>query len=212
MAKRPIFVPDPSGESLAKEIEVEFQWFPGFSISQKQKSIRALHAASKVAPLLEISSKSSEVIGRRLSAFALGTEVAGCTIPLECAFQGSKVFENGGPFVDLHSSSPLDAKRDSRLRESGLLVRFQLENQNFPLEPKTFFYDWLYISTCVAQPDILEQITKFGGFTDIEFNPKKSINCQARSAALLVALIQSGMLTKAMQSPTHFASIVYSPR
>ena len=37
-----------------------------------------------------------------------------------------------------------------------------------------------------------ERVLEYAGFTDIEFNPKKSLNCQARSCALYVALTQSG--------------------
>jgi len=34
-------------------------------------------------------------------------------------------------------------------------------------------------------------------FTDIEFNPKRSFNCQARSCALFVALARKGLLGEA---------------
>ena len=33
-------------------------------------------------------------------------------------------------------------------------------------------------------------------FTDIEFNPKKSINCQARSVAIFVSLYKANLLNK----------------
>jgi len=209
MAKRPIFVPKISSASLVEERDVDFVWFPGFSLAQKQRSIDSLHVAAGVSPLLEISSKSPDALGRNMSAFALPVAFGDGTMPLECAFQGSKVFASGGPFVDLYAARPLDAKRDTRLRESGPLVRFQFENTSFPLEPKTFFYDWLYVSACARQPTILQRLTAFGGFTDIEFNPKKSLNCQARSAAILVSLLHAGTLTEALRSPAAFATIVY---
>lgn len=47
-------------------------------------------------------------------------------------------------------------------------------------------------------------------FTDIEFNPKKSLNCQARSAAIFVSLERSGLLQQALSSPAHFKEIVYN--
>ena len=64
----------------------------------------ALHEAAKSKgyfPLLEVSTKSEVVLGQRLSAFNLKakSDMIG-EIPLECAFQGSKVFENGGPYTD----------------------------------------------------------------------------------------------------------------
>lgn len=48
-----------------------FEWYPGFAVSQKQKSIKSLHNAIIKADVnakpLEISTKSTEAIGIRLS-------------------------------------------------------------------------------------------------------------------------------------------------
>jgi hypothetical protein len=41
-------------------------------------------------------------------------------------------------------------------------------------------------------------------FTDVEFNPHRSINCQARSAALFLSLMKRGDLEGALQSPDAF--------
>lgn len=43
---------------------------------------------------------------------------------VETAFQGSKVFEKGGPYVDLLNGTSRDAKKDMRLKESGNLIEF----------------------------------------------------------------------------------------
>jgi hypothetical protein len=51
-----------------------FEWHPGFSKSQAQKSIASLHCAAAeagIAPVLEISSKSPDPLGVSLSAFNL---------------------------------------------------------------------------------------------------------------------------------------------
>ena len=73
MAKRLVYTPQSGG--LVKKDNVEFKWYPGFSLQQKQRSIAALHAAAenklKLTPFLEISSKSPLGIGRKLSAFNL---------------------------------------------------------------------------------------------------------------------------------------------
>ena len=69
-------------------------------------------------------------------------------IKLELAFQGSKVFERGGPFTDIYANGEKEigkAKRDPRLKESGALIGC-FEGVDFPTEPKTVFYDWLYCS------------------------------------------------------------------
>ncbi len=52
-----------------------FEWYSGFAVSQKQKSIKSLHNAILKADVnakpLEISTKSMEAIGIKLSAFNL---------------------------------------------------------------------------------------------------------------------------------------------
>jgi hypothetical protein len=98
---------------------------------------------------------------------------------VECAFQGSKVFEDGGPFTDMFAMAPRDAKRDERLQTSGRLIGFRFMERDWALEPQTAFYDWVYISALIARKDLAEGLSKYSAFTDIEFNPEKSINCQA---------------------------------
>ena len=58
---------------------------------------------------------------------------------------------------------------------------------DFPLEPKTVFYDYIYINAVkyTFSLDEIKQITNYTHFTDIEFNPKKSINTQAKSVAII---------------------------
>src|SRR5260221_9853092 len=145
MAERPIFIPSPDTPELVKEVSCRIVWNPGFAPVQKKKNIKALHEAAAVAgysPLLEVSTKSEEKLGQHLSAFHLKVH-SGLLgdIPLECAFQGSKVFEGGGPYTDLYSAEARAAKRDPRLHSSGQLIAFKFENVCFPLEPKTVFYD-----------------------------------------------------------------------
>src|SRR5262249_26969754 len=149
----------------------------------KKKNIAALHKAAEkkgLAPLLEISSKSEREVGRKLSAFNLTTAINNAEVTIESAFQGSKVFELGGPFVDLYFSSSKEAKNDSRLKNSGKLVSFRFQGQDFPLSPTTAFYDWLYISALFPHREWLQRVQRCAGFTDIEFNPERSLNCQAR--------------------------------
>lgn len=214
MAERPIFVPTAAHDGLVREILFEFEWHPGFALSQKQKNVDALHDAARAAgyaPLLEISTKSARKSGQHLSAFHLkvNSEAHG-EIPLECAFQGSKVFAQGGPFTDLYGRDPRDAKRDSRLKESGALTAFRFEGFTFPLEPKTVFYDWLYITSLYPHREWCKRLDHFFGFTDIEFNPYRSINCQARSCALFLSLMKRDRLDEATKSPRDFLRVISS--
>ncbi len=212
MAKRPVFIPAPDEPTLVKIAQFELAWSPGFAVVQKKKNIRALHEAAAshgYAPLLEISTKSDEKLGRHLSAFHLKIRSSLGEIPLESAFQGSKVFEHSGPHADLYNVEPRVAKRDPRLQASGNIVGFDFEGYRFPTEPKTAFYDWLYINAIVEHRDWLKpRLARYAGFTDIEFNPERSINCQARSCALFAALLSTNLLGEAVQSPGAFLELL----
>jgi len=215
MAERPIFVPSRDAPGFVREIPFTIPWASGFAPVQKKKNIKALHAAAAInglAPLLEISTKSDELAGQRLSAFYLKIHSEIGEIPMECAYQGGKVFEKGGPYTDLYTVDPREAKRDTRLRNSGRLVRFEFGGHKFPLQPPTVFYDWLYM--CAIYPHrgwLIDRLTHkvcYAGFTDIEFNPRRSINCQARSCALFIVLMQDGLLDDAVRSPESFIAIM----
>lgn len=214
MAKRPIFVPISDGQldQLVYEVEFEFVWSPGLAPSQKKKNIVALHAAGSKAgysPILEISTKSENDLGLRLSAFHLSVEndIHG-RIPLESAFQGSKVFEHGGPFTDMLGKSGWDLKKDPRLKESGPLRGFKYEGIHWELEPKTAFYDWLYLHALHLVGDARQGLSRYAAFSDIEFNPEKSINCQARTCALYVTLQKRGILESALRDRSFFLTLL----
>jgi uncharacterized protein DUF6977 len=213
MAKRPVFLPTSTEAGLVRRIDLGITWHSGFAPSQKKKNVKALHdAASRIgyAPILEISTKSDDVLGYRLSAFNLKIETDDYgIIPLECAYQGSKVFEQGGPYSDLCFNDPRAAKKDVRLTTSGRLIAFDFLGERFPLTPKTAFYDWLYVTSLTPQREIMfGRIEKYAGFTDIEFNPEKSINCQAHSCALFVSLIKNSLLEAAVRSPDAFIAVL----
>jgi len=217
MAKRPIFMPDPGGQ-LVREQEIDFRWYPGFSIQQKQRSVRSLHRAAKetasgpnggaVNRILEVSSKSegppevsAEPLGRRLSAFRLHKTLPdgrkGC---LEAAFHASKVFERDQQLEELYwNRDGRDVKRIMRPWREVRLTMFRFGADEWPLEPKSAFYDWLYIRALQEHPPcegVEELLKQQDAFTDIEFNPKRSFNCQARSCALFVALASMSLLSE----------------
>jgi len=212
MAKRPIFIPKSSGNLMVVAMPIEFTWHPGMSKSQKQKSIRSLHEAAKktrgVENILEISSKSEIELGVSLSAFNLLLKTPNSTkASIEVLFQGSKVFSRGGPYTDIYRKTSREAKKDERLKESGHLLAFQYRGFEWPLNPQTVFYDWLYLSALQENIDLASELLKYDGFSDIEFNPNKSINCQAAAAALYKALVEKELLKLAMSSPKEFIKI-----
>jgi hypothetical protein len=208
MATRPIFLPGIDPRSPVCEHNVDFLWHAGLAVSQKQKSIADFHLAAKkslgIRHILEISSKSPEPLGVALSAFNLKLRLADRLVPLELVFQSSKVFLSGGPFPDILDRSPKEAKTDPRIRGSGRLLSFHLNDIEWPIEPPTAFYDWLYLNALNDNPDVAKQLFKYQAFTDIEFNPDRSISCQARSAALYVFLRREHLLAQILSSPAAY--------
>ena len=214
MAERPVFSVS-TQRPYYREEKVQFQYAPGFSIVQKQKNIQSIRDEfSKKhhnARVLEISSKSDISLGIQLSAFNLLVTVGNLRTSVESAFQSSKVFQNGGPYTDLLAEPSYIAKKDPRLRSSGDLKSFELNGSSFPIEPKTYFYDWLYVNAVAENTELAEKIIEYNAFSDIEFNPEKSINCQARSAAIFVSLQHQGLLSEALKNPDSFENTVYMP-
>ncbi|MBO2691750.1 hypothetical protein I6M59_08305 [Shewanella algae] len=210
MAIRPVFLPRKDKVGVIEK-SIDFKWFSGFSLSQKQKSIAELHSVARTMGckrLLEVSSKSIDELGVSLSAFNLEitTIKKQQKFSVESAFQGSKVFEKGGPYTDLFQKSSMEAKKDIRIKDSGNLVQFKFFNMDFPLIPRTYFYDWLYINALIQNDSLLNSLESFDCFTDIEFNPKKSINCQAHAVALYISIKKQG-LEGSIKDPSDFFKI-----
>lgn len=213
MAVRPVF------EVLCKppycmRKNVEFQFFSGFSDKQQRRCIDSLHQAyldgNRGKKVLEISSKSEEELGVALSAFHLLVQTEnGKEYSVESLFQASKVFEQGGPYVDLLDVSSKAAKKDERLKNSGAVIGFRLNGEEYKTEPKTYFYDWLYINVLHQHPEFTEKLVEYDAFTDIAFNPQKSINCQAEAAAIYVSLKRQGILEEVLEDRGQFEKIVF---
>ena len=215
MAQRPVFIPTTTGETLVVEKSITFTWHPGFALSQAQKSIRALHASAAKAldvPILEISTRSPDPLGVALSAFNLALrDDHGRLLTVESAFQGSKVFEGNKQYTDLYEKDANEAKTDERLKQSGSLIKFRFEDQDWSLDPQTAFYDWLYLRALTQNDAVARQLLDYAAFTDIMFNPKKSINCQARAAALYVSLSHRNLLQEALSDRQNYLDLLTAP-
>lgn len=206
MATRPVFMPS-SKPPYCTVWDAEFVYNAEFAVSQKQKNITAIHNAFYARfsdkKVLEISSKSIQEGGTELSAFHLRKYVPslGKSIPVENVFQAGKVFKNGGPYTDLLHVSPKEAKQYERLRTSGPLIAFRFEGQDFPFQPQTTFYDFLYMNALLENEDLSNIVLEYDAFTDIEFNPNKSLNCQAKSAAMFAALWKNKAIHQYIENP-----------
>jgi hypothetical protein len=212
MASRLIFIASENDIGVIIK-EIEFEYFSGFSEKQKQKSIISLHkkAESKgYINILEVSTKSLNELGRLLSAFNLSakTKKNNFEFTVEKAFQASKVFEYGGPYLDILFKTSKEAKQDKRLKESGKIVKFKFFNYTFDKNPPKYFYDWLYINTLIKNNELIEKINKYNIFSDIEFNHLKSINCQAYSLALFKSLLNNNISLSSIIDKKNFLKIV----
>ena len=210
MSERPIFEPIKKGDALVKRHEVEFKWYPGFSKEQKQKSIQSLHQEalnqSSIKNILEISTKSIEGIGVKTSAFNLSMSTkSGLYASVESFYQGSKVFEKGGPYLDIYKKSSLDSKRDDRLKSSGELLKFEFYGTSWGLNDH--FYDWLYLNALLQNTKLAEELLEYSAFSDIEFNPKKSYNCQAYAAALYKSAVLRDYPLSDIKDPKKFKEL-----
>ena len=212
--QRPYFLPYKNGIGVEQET-IDFKYYSGFSTSQKLKTIESFHheilQKYKNLKVLEISTKSNEELGQKLSAFNLKSETINKKIPftVETAFQSSKVFENGGPYKDLLEKTSKEAKTDERLRTSGKIISLNFFNKDYPTEPKTLFYDWLYINVLEKNKDLHKALFQYNCFTDIEFNPAKSINCQAHAVALFISMKKNNIDFEKIKDINYFKTIIY---
>lgn len=168
MAVRPIFISTGDIERPYSIENISFPWIKGMSYSQKCKRRDSL--AIEIAKLydikrwLEISTKSDKDIGIKLSALNLILNTSTGSNSVENIYQNSKVFEDGK------------------------VTSFKYNDCVFENYPTGMFYDYIYMYAILQNKDLINQFVQYDIFSDIEFNPKKSINTQARAAAIFRTL------------------------
>lgn len=199
---KPVFMPRLNSDNLVKTDMVRFERHVGFASKQKKKSINDLHQVIRkkygFKHVLELSSKSGNKLSFLLSPLSLklANPQDGQQHSVENIFQSSKIFECGGPYLDLLSAPPRQAKKDERLITSGELIGYQYFDVVCNVEPLTAFYDWLYVNALKQNPHLHEDVMQYQAFTDIAFNPKKSIHGAAYALAMFVALKKRDLLDK----------------
>lgn len=175
MAIRPIYISTNLPEKPFIKKDISFEWVKGMSYSQKCKRRDALHTAIANTKLydmdkvLEISTKSDKKLGINLSALNLTIPFASNDYTVEKVYQVSKVIENG------------------KVKE------FKLKNTVFEKDPYSMYYDYIYLLGLYFHKEYWEELAKYEIFTDIEFNPNKQLNTQARAAALWNTLYKNNM-------------------
>ena len=212
--KRPVFMPRVNSDNLVKTDMVRFERHVGFASRQKKKSINDMHQVIRKKygfnHVLELSSKSGNKLSFLISPLSLKltNENGGEPYSVENAFQSSMVFEDGGPYTDLLSAPPRQAKKDERLITSGELIGYNYFGMEWSVEPLTTFYDWLYVNALKQNPQLHEEVMQYQAFTDMEFNPKKSIHSSAYALAMFVALHKRELLD-IIEDPTVFFNLYH---
>lgn len=172
---------------------IEFKWEPGTSIAQKRRSCVNLHNTLSeklgLTKVLDISSASTTDFGVKLSAFNL--MLNGKTV--ECWYQGSKVYDRAGHMKHLYNVSSMEAKKSMKNPNLGRLVGFRLIDIDYPMEPRTIFYDYIYLRG-LMQLDTRDQILEYDAFTDIQAVIDIDA-CQARSVCIYKLLSYQGKLS-----------------
>jgi len=174
MAVRPIFISTGNLEKPFLRQDISFKWISGLSYSQKCKRRDSL--SSEIAKLydtkrwLEISTKSDKEIGVKLSALNLILKTSTGLDSVENIYQSSKRYS------------------------SEFLEYFKYNNCIFENTPTGMFYDYIYIYAIMQNKDLINELVQYDIFSDIEFNPNKSLNTQARAAAIFKTLYDNHSL------------------
>lgn len=207
MVMRPVFM---FRDNKHQEVPVEFEWVKGLDNHLIVQRYLNLHESIKeIYPdvnLLEVSTKSLNPVGKSLSPFILKTHNG---ITVEALYQGSKIYEYGGPFQELYQRSSLEAKNHAKGKDLGDVIGFQLGRLIFDTKPTRAFYTWLYITVLMQNLDLADNLMEYNAFTDIHYNPKTMNVCQAYACSVYYTLRQGNILDLAMESYPNFCKVIY---
>lgn len=204
MAKRTVFVAK-SSYPFFEEIEVNFDWFGGFALSQRRKCEISLHKnfnAKYPHKVLEISSASLNKLGVALSAMNLKKKTARGITSVESAFQSSRIYFDGSERIDARQdllfASGKECKRIVKEGSRGLhSYLYDFEGEVFPAPNFhiSLFYDYLYLNALLedSNSSVTSSLIRgnYKAFTDLA---TKALNSQARSCAIFVGLREAGLL------------------
>ena len=205
MAEKSVFI-SKSEYPFFEEVHVNIDWFGGFALSQKRKCQIGLHQNFLIAypdeKILEISSSSLMSIGMKLSAMNLSKRTRKGLTTVESAFQSSRIYSDGlrtvGPFPEYLFLSGRECKKLVKEASKGMhSYRYEFDGLTFyaPAHHISQFYDFLYLNALLEpeNKEVREKLLQEGyaAFTDLA---TKSLNCQARSAAIFVGLVRAGLV------------------
>lgn len=205
MAEKSVFI-SKMEYPFFEEVHVNIDWFAGFAMSQKRKCQIGLHQNFLMAypdeKVLEISSTSLMSLGSKLSAMHLSKRTQKGLTTVESAFQSSRIYSDGvktvGPFSDYLFLPGRECKKLVKEASEGMhSYMYEFDGMTFyaPAWHISQFYDFLYLNSLLEpeNKEVKEQLLagKITCFTDLA---TKSLNCQARSAAIFVGLVRAGLI------------------
>ena len=204
MAERSVFV-SRDGYPFFEEVRVQFDWFQGFALSQRRKSQIGLHlnfsAAYPQERVLEISTASLYSLGAALSALNLKKRTASGITTVESAFQSSRFYganDEIGPFHDLLFFPSRECKKLVVAQSMGLRSHhFSFDGLDFyvPDHCPSLFFNFLYLNALCEEENktVAEQLIA-GGYSSFSDLATLSLNNQARTCAIFVSLVKSGLI------------------
>lgn len=138
---------------------------------------------------LEISSRSSDRLGRELSAMNLPADGDPHGRTVEAVYQAAKCYGDAGPDTHVAGSGYEAKRRDRERRRQGPLAGFRHEGRQWPPEIGSAFYDWLWTRSALRHcgDGVIEHLQRFDGFTD-QFHRPGTLACQAKAAAILTGM------------------------
>lgn len=214
MAERSVFV-SKTEYPFFEEIHVSQDWFGGFALSQKRKCQISLHQNFlKYYPehkVLEISGASLMSLGAKLSAMNLSKRTMQGYTSVESAFQSSRIYSDGtrvaGPFSEYLFLPGKTCKKLVKEASDGMhSYRYLFDGMEFyaPDHHISQFYDFLYLNALLElenQAAAQELLT--AGYTAFSDLATKSLNCQARAAAIFVGLVKAGRIEEVRNKKTY---------
>lgn len=121
---------------------------------------------------------------------------------VESAFQASRIYSDGvkkvGPFPEYLYLPGRECKKLVKEASKGMRsCQYEFEDMTFyaPAHHISQFYDFLYLNALLEpeNQEVRNQLLE-GGYTAFTDLATKSLNCQARSAAIFVGLIHAGLI------------------
>lgn len=214
MAERSVFVSRKTFP-FYEDIHVSLEWFGGFALSQKRKCEIGLHENFKAAypneKVLEISSASRMFLGARLSAMNLKKRTQRGITSVESAFQSSRIFSDEtrrvGPFPEYMFLPGKECKKIVKKESLGMHShQYNFDDLTFyaPEHHISQFYDFLYLNALLEPENevVMKELLNCGytAFSDLA---TKSLNCQARSAAIFVGLVKAELINEVKDYKTY---------